>query len=151
MDLLSKLLVILVTLAATAGVTTLSSLRDGLSALRFRELYPATVTGDLDKSRNKRWHRVGLWQRLAYSVLIAAAVGGYFHSWPIFFVSVWLSAWTTAAQFDVDFNIRLRLPFFYTGTTSQTDIAHSKVAGLVFVVKCAAVLLGIFAWLVFIK
>ena len=95
--------------------------RDELAARRFRELSPATVTSELDMYRNLRWHRVGFRQRLETTTLAAGLVLAATHSWLAFGVSWVLLASVVSLVFDISFNIRIGLPWWYAGTTAWTD------------------------------
>ncbi len=115
----------LVEVAVLVGAATLLAdewaHRDELAARRFRELNPETVASELDISRNKRWHRVGFRQRLETMTLAAGLVLAATQSWLAFAVSWVLLASVVSLVFDISFNIRLRLPWWYAGTTAWTD------------------------------
>jgi hypothetical protein len=95
---------------------------DELAARRYRELSPETVASDLDKSRNKRWHGAGFWLRLASVMLVSGAVAlAAGAGWPRLLLSMAVSGFEMALLFDVFFNLRFKMPWYYAGTTAYTD------------------------------
>ncbi len=95
--------------------------RDEVAARRFRELSPKTVASELDKSRNKRWHRLGFRQRMEMVVVVAGIFLVVMQSWVAFALSALLLGSVVALVFDISFNIRFGLPWHYAGTTAWTD------------------------------
>lgn len=143
--------------------------RDEVSARRFRELNPHTVAGELDKLRNRRWHTLGLVQRLAFNLGAANICGLYLRSWPAFWVALGLGFLTLSLVFDIVLNVRLGLHWAYLGTTSKldgvllgvgsylsrllgrkTDPAAYAPGALAAFGEGALVLLGIAAWYIFV-
>ena len=128
--------------------------RDELAARRFRELNPHTVAGDLDKRRNRRWHRVGFRQRLETTALAAGLVLAATGSWLAFGLAAVLMGSIVSLVFDISFNLRMGLPWWYSGTTAWLDEwlngrlqQPGKVsAGL----ELAGVLASMTAWLILI-
>ena len=108
----------LLEVAALVGAATIfadeAAHRDELAARRFRELNPSVVQSKLDRSRNRRWHRVGLRQRLVV-VLVAANVVLALAGWLAFAVAAVLMGAVVSLVFDISFNIRLGLPWWYAG------------------------------------
>lgn len=115
----------LVQVAILAGVATVLAdewaHRDELAARRFRELNTLVVMGELDRSRNNRWHSVGFRQRAEVVGLIAGIVLAVSGSWLASGLAVALVGATVALVFDISFNLRLGLPWHYAGSTAAFD------------------------------
>ena len=128
--------------------------RDELAARRFRELNPATVESDLDQSRNRRWHRVGFRQRLETTTLAAGIVLVATGSWLAFGLAAVLMGAIVSLVFDISFNVRLGLCWWYSGTTAWLDqwlSSRSLEAGkVVAALELAMVVASGAAWLIFI-
>lgn len=140
-----------------AAVADIFAHRDEVAARRFRELNPATVEGALDRLRNNRWHALGLAQRLLFAVAMAGLVGLQHSSYLAGLVGFLVCGFTSALVFDLAFNIRLRLPWYYVGTTAKTDallirlglgtVAPGKIMTGA---EALGLVLSIAAWLVFV-
>ncbi len=132
--------------------------RDELAARRFRELPPTTVAGALDEYRNLRWHRVGFRQRLETVLLASSVVLVASGSWWAGAVAFGLMGAVVALVFDISFNLRLGLPWWYAGTTAWFDewlyrlgVAYAVPAGkIAAAVELAAALGAAAAWLLWI-
>lgn len=115
----------LVEVAILIGVATVQAdewaHRDELAARRFRELSPAVVAGQLDKARNRRWHRVGFRQRLEVVLLTAVMLGAATGNWLAAGLAFGLMGSVVSLVFDISFNRRMGLAWDYTGTTAWFD------------------------------
>ncbi|SHJ75381.1 hypothetical protein SAMN02745146_0076 [Hymenobacter daecheongensis DSM 21074] len=137
------------------GAADLFAHRDELTARRFRELSPATVAGELDRSRNRRWHRLGAQQRLVMAGVLASSVSLALGSQRAFWVLLLLCGALITLCFDISFNLRFGQRWWYAGTTALTDellnklgLKHQLNAGkLAAAVKLAAVLAGVAGWI----
>jgi hypothetical protein len=140
----------------TAALTDLAANRDQMAGRRFAELYPQTVQGDVDRSRNRRWHLLGFVQRLAVVAALAVQVQLTTGDWRQALAAAWVGACWTAAQFDADFNVRRMgwAKIFYLGESSLIDkllgkfgAQHRFAAGAVsFIVKTLGAVLGVVFW-----
>ncbi len=95
--------------------------RDELAARRFRELNTVVVMGELDHSRNRRWHAVGFRQRAELAGLVAGIVLAVLGSWLACGLALVLVGSMTALVFDISFNLRIGLPWHYSGSTAAFD------------------------------
>lgn len=130
---------------------------DELAARRYRELTPETVANQLDSSRNRRWHGAGFRLRLASVVLAAGAVAlAAGTGWPRLALSILVSGLEMMLLFDIFFNLRFGMPWYYAGTTAWLDewlnkhrIGHKQsTAGKVAAgLELVALLAACVAWL----
>jgi hypothetical protein len=144
-----KYLLLTAALVGAAVITDFAAYRDEVAARRFRELNTEVVQGDLDKSRNKRWHRLGAIQRGISAVLLAAFLGALVQSWLVAVLAGVISVTVTLLLFDIDFNRRLGKPWDYVGTTSSIDAGQSNGRRMS-AIELGVLLLGVLAWLLFV-
>jgi hypothetical protein len=129
--------------------------RDELAGRRFRELSPATVAGVIDQSRNRRWHRVGFRQRLELVALASGVVLARTESGLACALAFALMGSVVSLVFDISFNIRFGMPWWYAGTTAWMDewltklgVGHHVNGGKVAAgVELALVVASAAAWL----
>lgn len=152
----------MIQVAILAGVATVLAdewaHRDELAARRFRELNPAMVAGEVDQSRNRRWHRVGFRQRLELVALAAGIVLASLQSWLAFGLAATLMGAVVSLVFDISFNIRFGQKWYYAGTTAWTDewitklgLGHSVDGGkLAAAVELLVVVGSAVAWLILV-
>lgn len=146
-----KYTALLAIVCTSAGLADLAAHRDEVASRRYRELYPATVASAADRAHNGTWHRLGLLQRLAGVVLLALLVYYWLDRVAVAgLLAAGLGGFVTMLVFDPSLNIRLGMPWDYTGTTAQTDVLAAgrgrRLAGL----KGAGVVLGIIGWVLFV-
>lgn len=132
--------------------------RDELAARRFRELPAATVAAALDQSRNVRWHRAGFRQRLEVVALAGGIVLAVTQSWLAFGLALALLGAVVSLVFDISFNLRFGMPWWYGGTTAWTDewlfrlgsARHMEGGKLAAAVELLAVVGSAAAWLILV-
>ncbi len=120
--------------------------RDALAARRFRSLPPATVSSAADQQLNRAWHRVGLEQRLTLVLLAVAPLGIVTGNWWMAALALVLIGAALALVFDLSLNLRLGLPWAYTGTTAATDAWLAGRGKLAAAAKLAVLLASAAAW-----
>ena len=144
---MSSLLELAGLVLAGAALGNQAARRDALAARRFRSLPPATVSSAADQQLNRAWHRVGLQDRIG-AVALVAGYGCVAHGFSLLaygLAAVLLGA-ALALVFDLSLNLRLGLPWAYTGTTAATDAWLAGRGKLAAAVKLAVLLAGSAAW-----